>query len=90
MYMYVWETKGGRGKQGGGGKDIHVHIEEGCGEARRERGSEFRWKKSTKNIYMHGKYVYSTLALGKENSERRDSLKKGERSSMLLCTCIII
>ena len=41
-------------------------------------------------MYIHGKYAYSTLALEKEReiySERRDSLKKGERSSMLLCTC---
>ena len=22
----MWETEGGRGKQGGGGKDIHVHV----------------------------------------------------------------
>ena len=37
-------------------------------------------------IHVHGKYVYSTQALEKErNSERRDSIKKGERSSMLLC-----
>ena len=29
-------------------------------------------------VYVHGTYVYSTLASRKE-SERRDSLKKGER-----------
>ena len=34
--------------------------------------------------------MYSTLALGKEREivkEETCSLKKGERSSMLLCTC---
>ena len=44
----------------------------------------------TRKVHVHGKYVYSTLTnirKRKGNSERRDSLKKGERSCMLLCTC---
>ena len=44
------------------------------------------------HMYVHGKYVYSILSIRerKGNSERRDSLKKGERSSMLLCTCTCV
>ena len=63
-----------------------------------DRGTEGsgRWEKGSSDqkraIRVHGKYVYSTLACEKERgiSERKDCLKKGERSSMLLCTCTCV
>ena len=38
---------------------------------------------------VHGKYVYSTLySIQEREIKKRDSLKKGERSGMLLCTAV--
>ena len=40
------------------------------------------------NVYsIYSVYMFNTTSI-RERKERRDSLKKGESSSMLLCTCI--